>query len=107
MAKNYFFRMRNRQFEFSPKMQWALAAERSEAVASDLLFPFWCWGEDSNLQWVAPLAPKASASTNFATPASSKAYYDLLYFTHAPIAQLVEQIPLKDKVPGSSPGRRT
>lgn len=25
----------------------------------------------------------------------------------APIAQLVEQIPLKDKVPGSSPGRRT
>jgi len=69
-----------------------------------------CWGEDSNLQWVAPLAPKANASTNFATPAilpTFKAYYVLLYFSYAPIAQLVEQIPLKDKVPGSSPGRRT
>ncbi len=34
----------------------------------------------------------------------------LLYSYHlafAPIAQLVEQIPLKDTVPGSSPGRRT
>ena len=34
--------MRNRQFEFSPKLQWVLAAERSEAVASDLRFPVWC-----------------------------------------------------------------
>ena len=41
------------------------------------------------------------------TPASFKAYYILVYFLNAPIAQLVEQIPLKDKVPGSSPGRRT
>ena len=34
--------MRNRTFEFKPEMQWALAAERSEAVSSDLQFPFWC-----------------------------------------------------------------
>jgi hypothetical protein len=28
-------------------------------------------------------------------------------FLYAPIAQLVEQLPLKETVPGSSPGRRT
>ena len=43
MNKKFSFsRKRNRQFEFSPKLQWALAAERSEAVVSDLPFPFWC-----------------------------------------------------------------
>ena len=42
MAKNYFFRMRNRQFEFNPKMQYARAASLCEAARSDLLFPFWC-----------------------------------------------------------------
>ncbi len=34
--------MRNRQFEFEPKTPWDLAAERSEAVISDLQFPIWC-----------------------------------------------------------------
>jgi hypothetical protein len=32
---------------------------------------------------------------------------DELRLNSAPIAQLVEQIPLKDKVPGSSPGGGT
>ena len=42
------------------------------------------------------------------TPATFKAYYDLLYSVGiAPIAQLVEQLPLKETVPGSSPGRCT
>ena len=69
-----------------------------------------CWGEDSNLQWVTPSAPKADASTNFATPACkalSKHTMFCYIFPNAPIAQLVEQLPLKETVPGSSPGRRT
>jgi broad specificity phosphatase PhoE len=75
-----------------------------------------CWGEDLNLQWVAPSAPKADAYTNFATPATSQSilcsaifFLTLIYphKHHAPIAQLVEQLPLKETVPGSSPGRRT
>ncbi len=57
-----------------------------------------------------PLArhgPKPCACTNSATRPMLKEYNVLLYFAYAPIAQLVEQIPLKDKVPGSSPGGRT
>ena len=30
-----------------------------------------------------------------------------IVFVFAPIAQLVEQLPFKEKVPGSSPGGRT
>ena len=45
--------LRNRQFEFSPKLQYARAASLCEAASSDLLFPFWCSGEDSNLQSLA------------------------------------------------------
>ncbi len=71
--------------------------------------------ERLELSTLAGCGPKPHAYTNSATTASStafKAYYVLLYFslrafTFAPIAQLVEQIPLKDKVPGSNPGRRT
>jgi hypothetical protein len=33
---------RNREFCFEPKIQYARAAERSEAASSDLQFPFWC-----------------------------------------------------------------
>ena len=40
--------LRNRQFEFSPKMQYARAASLCEAASSDLLFPFWCRERDSN-----------------------------------------------------------
>gem|GEM_PF-1378699 len=59
------------------------------------------------LPWVAPLAPKASASTNFAIPALPNHTMVWYIFLIAPIAQLVEQLPLKETVPGSSPGRRT
>jgi hypothetical protein len=35
-------RMRNRQFVFAPKIEYQLAAERSEANQNSLTFPFWC-----------------------------------------------------------------
>ena len=34
--------MRNRQFVFAPKIEYQLAAERSEANLSNLQFPVWC-----------------------------------------------------------------
>jgi len=34
--------MRNRQLVFTPKTQYELVAERSEANLSNLQFPFWC-----------------------------------------------------------------
>jgi hypothetical protein len=34
--------MRNRQFEFSPKTQYARAASPCEAASSPLQFPVWC-----------------------------------------------------------------
>jgi len=34
--------MRNRQFVFAPKIQYKLAAERSEAGSQNLQFPHWC-----------------------------------------------------------------
>ena len=69
------------------------------------------------------MRPDASASfprlvgpPAFCLPRVLKEYYVLLYFAYsscelrfsiAPIAQLVEQLPLKETVPGSSPGGRT
>ena len=40
--------LENRQFVFAPKIQYKLAAERSEAGSSCLQFPFWCAVEGSN-----------------------------------------------------------
>ena len=34
--------MRNRQFVFTPKIEYELVAERSEANQRNLTFPFWC-----------------------------------------------------------------
>lgn len=34
--------LRNREFRFEPKIQYARAAEQREAASSDLQFPFWC-----------------------------------------------------------------
>ena len=34
--------MRNRQFVFTPKIEYKLVAERSEANQNSLTFPFWC-----------------------------------------------------------------
>jgi len=34
--------MRNREFVFTPKIEYQLVAERSEANLSNLQFPFWC-----------------------------------------------------------------
>ena len=47
IGANHF--LRNRQFEFEPKTPWDLAAERSEAVISNLQFPIWCPRQESNL----------------------------------------------------------
>ena len=50
MIKKFSFLFQNRQFVFAPKIQYKLAAERSEAGFHSLQFPQWCAGEDSNLQ---------------------------------------------------------
>ena len=34
--------MRNREFVFTPKIEYELAAERSEANQNSLTFPTWC-----------------------------------------------------------------
>jgi len=34
--------MRNREFVFTPKIEYKLVAERSEANQNRLIFPFWC-----------------------------------------------------------------
>ena len=40
--------LRNREFVFTPKIEYKLVAEQSEANPNPLLFPFWCPGWDSN-----------------------------------------------------------
>ena len=52
-------KMRNRQFVFAPKIQYKLAAERSEADPSCLQFPYWCAGEDLNLHVLANTSPSS------------------------------------------------
>lgn len=42
--------LRNREFCFEPKIQYARAAEQREAASSDLQFPFWCARKESNLR---------------------------------------------------------
>ena len=58
MIKKFFSKMQNRQFFFAPKIQYELAAERSEANLSNLQFPMWCVGRDSN-----PRRPMANRFT--------------------------------------------
>ena len=50
--------LRNREFVFTPKIEYKLVAERSEANLSNLRIPFWCPREGSNHQ---PSAPQADA----------------------------------------------
>ena len=45
--------LQNRQFIFAPKIQYKLVAERSEANPSNLQFPMWCPGRESNSHDVA------------------------------------------------------
>ena len=44
--------LRNREFVFTPKIEYKLVAERGEANLSNLQFPTWCAGEDSNLHTI-------------------------------------------------------
>ena len=61
--------LENRQFVFAPKIQYKLAAERSEANQSPLLFPKWCAGEDLNLHGIAPTTPSKWRVCRFTTRA--------------------------------------
>jgi hypothetical protein len=42
-------KMRNRQFVFTPKIEYQLVAERSEANQNRLQFPTWCPRQELNL----------------------------------------------------------
>lgn len=42
-------KMRNREFVFTPKIEYKLVAERSEANQNSLTFPTWCSRQESNL----------------------------------------------------------
>ncbi|MBU2233780.1 hypothetical protein KJ627_02920 [Patescibacteria group bacterium] len=42
MIKIFLFPERNRQLIFSPKIQYKLVAERSEANRNRLQIPYWC-----------------------------------------------------------------
>ena len=58
MVKNFSSpKMRNREFVFATKIEYKLAAERSEANQNSLTFPFWCPGRESN--------PHGLAATKF------------------------------------------
>ncbi len=41
--------LRNRQFVFTPKIEYKLAAEQGEASQNPLTFPKWCPRQESNL----------------------------------------------------------
>ena len=44
-------KMRNREFIFTPKIEYQLVAERGEANQNSLTFPVWCTREESNLDY--------------------------------------------------------
>ena len=46
----YFCHDGKSEFVFTPKIEYELVAERSEANQNSLTFPFWCRGGDSNSQ---------------------------------------------------------
>ena len=49
--------LRNREFVFTPKIEYELVAERSEANQNSLTFPFWCRRGDSNPHGSTPTRP--------------------------------------------------
>ena len=59
--------MRNRQFVFTPKIEYKLVAERSEADQKSLTFPTWCPGRESNPHVQKDTAPQAAEYTNSST----------------------------------------
>ena len=78
--------MQNRQFIFAPKIQYKLAAERSEAASSGLQFPQWCAGEDSNLHVLADTSTSSWPGYRYCTRALlcfisiSKNFLNFKYF---------------------------
>ena len=56
----------NREFVFTPKIEYELVAERSEANLNRLQIPYWCAREDSNLQ---PHGSKPCTLSGWATGA--------------------------------------
>ncbi len=61
--------LRNRQFVFSPKIEYKLAAEQGEATQNSLTFPKWCRGRDLNPHAQMSTGPQPAAYTNSATSA--------------------------------------
>ena len=62
MIKKFSFpKMRNRQFVFTPKIEYELVAKRSETNQQNLTFPYWYRGWDSNPQ---PSAYESDALTS-------------------------------------------
>ncbi len=59
--------MRNREFVFTPNMEYDFVAERSEANLSNLQFPTWCPRWDSNPQSARERDFESRAYTNSAT----------------------------------------
>ena len=43
--------LRNREFVFTPKIEYKLVAERGEAANQSLTFPTWCTRQESNLYY--------------------------------------------------------
>ena len=61
--------LRNREFVFTPKIEYELVAERGEANQNSLTFPFWCPGEESNLHALAGAATSRRCGCRYATRA--------------------------------------
>ena len=51
--------MRNREFVFTPKIEYELVAEQSEANQNSLTFPTWCAGQDLNLHALTGIRPSS------------------------------------------------
>ena len=45
--------LRNREFVFTPKIEYELIAERSETNQRNLTFPYWCRWSESNRHKIA------------------------------------------------------
>ena len=82
--------LRNREFVFTPKIEYQLVAERSEANQNSLTFPIWCRRQGSNLR---PDAYETSATAtelrrHFVCTLESGRVYDISKFSLSSRAML-------------------
>ena len=71
--------LRNREFVFTPKIEYKLVAERSEANQNRLQFPTWCARQDSNLQF---LGPQPSALSIKLRAQNLTIFYEVFLYNH-------------------------